>query len=552
MNVEMRERFYERLNEVVNRKDDNNFYITDEKYRELLNDVKQAKAVERKKSVHYRRLKRYDIMTVGNEEKLIVPISSEKDDVVHYVRYEELFSIIHDTHINTGHGGRTRTLKEASRKYKNITTESVVIYLRLCEPCQKKQKVMTKGLVVKPIVHSEMNSRAQIDLIDMQSNPDENFKFIFVYQDHLTKFVNIRALRTKRAEEVAYHLLDIFTTFGAPCILHSDNGREFCNKVIQSLCDMWADIKIVHGKPRHSQSQGSVERANQDIENMLATWMETNQTSKWSEGIRFIQAMKNRAYHEGIKCSPYEAMFGVPMKMGLATSKLPHDVIMKLASEEQLEEILVGTDVSVPSTSKAGEGQTSTTSEELAPQIADTEPHDDDEFDEHSSFDLASATQRKMCTLREIRESAREGLESQAKKMKNTSKEKFPEPEVGQNVRIKIPDVDRSKIDPKGMIAVILKKDDEFYQLGTSSGKLNTLYSRNQFTICTENFIYPEDVPDEEVSLRTTVRQQSLVGGQGFKKCHCFKKCSTKKCRCKAANMKCNSKCHNSLPCCNK
>jgi len=30
--------------------------------------------------------------------------------------------------------------------------------------------------------------------------------------------------------------------------------------------------------------------------------------------------MKNIAYHEGIKCSPYEAtrMFGVPMKPGIA------------------------------------------------------------------------------------------------------------------------------------------------------------------------------------------------------------------------------------------
>jgi len=42
---------------------------------------------------------------------------------------------------------------------------------------------------------------------------------------------------------------------------------------------MWSDIKIVHGKPRHSESQGSVERANQDIENMLAVWMETTQQS---------------------------------------------------------------------------------------------------------------------------------------------------------------------------------------------------------------------------------------------------------------------------------
>lgn len=135
----------------------------------------------------------------------------------------------------------------------------------------------------------------------------------------------LRALQTKRATEVAYHLLDIFTTFGAPNILHSDNGREFCNQIIENLCSMWPDFKIVHGKPRHSQSQGSVERANQDIENILSTWMETNQLSKWSEGLKFIQAMKNRAYHEGIKCSPYEAMFGSQMKVGIATSAIPKD-----------------------------------------------------------------------------------------------------------------------------------------------------------------------------------------------------------------------------------
>jgi transposase InsO family protein len=155
-----------------------------------------------------------------------------------------------------------------------------------------------------------MNSQCQVDLIDMQSNPDCYMKFILVYQDHLTKFVLLRSLHSKRADEVAYHLLDIFTTFGAPNILHSDNGREFFNQIIKSLCEMWNDIKIVHGKPRHSELQGSVERANQDVENTLATWMERNNTTKWMEGLRFVQAIKNRAYHEGTKCSPYEAMFG--------------------------------------------------------------------------------------------------------------------------------------------------------------------------------------------------------------------------------------------------
>jgi len=208
-----------------------------------------------------------------------VSLSAEKTEILYYVTFDELFNVIHEAHIAVGHGGRTHMIKELNRKYKNVTVESIVTYLRLCEPCQKKQKTLKKGIVVKPILHNEMNSRCQVDLIDMQSNPDRDMTFILVYQDHLTKFVLLRSLHSKRADEVAYHLLDIFTTFGAPNILHSDNGREFCNQIIKSLCEMWNDIKIVHGKPRHSESQGSVERANQDVQNMLKTCMETTQQS---------------------------------------------------------------------------------------------------------------------------------------------------------------------------------------------------------------------------------------------------------------------------------
>jgi hypothetical protein len=165
-------------------------------------------------------------------------------------------------------------------------------------------------------------------------------KFTLVYQDHLTKFVILLSLHSKRADKVAYHLLEIFTILGALNILHSDNGREFCNQIIKSLCEMWNDIKIVHGKPRHSESQDSVQRANQDVENMLATWMETNNTTKWSEELRFVQAKPNRAYHERTKCLPYEAMFGVPMKLGIANSALPRNVTVNMTTEEDLEKVI--------------------------------------------------------------------------------------------------------------------------------------------------------------------------------------------------------------------
>jgi hypothetical protein len=53
-------------------------------------------------------------------------------------------------------------------------------------------------------------------------------------------------MKTKTSEEVASRLVEIFCTFGAPCILQLDNGREFRNNVI--------NLKL---------SQVLVERANQ-------------------------------------------------------------------------------------------------------------------------------------------------------------------------------------------------------------------------------------------------------------------------------------------------
>jgi hypothetical protein len=85
----------------------------------------------------------------------------------------------------------------------------------------------------------------------------------------LTKFVSLRPLKTRTASEIEYNLISIFCILGAPCILQSDNGREFFNHIINYLVLMWDSLKIVHGKLRHSQSQGSVERANKNIEKII-------------------------------------------------------------------------------------------------------------------------------------------------------------------------------------------------------------------------------------------------------------------------------------------
>lgn len=95
-------------------------------------------------------------------------------------------------------------IKEIQRKYANISTKAMELYKSLCEESQKKRKrPMTKGVVVHPILSKEFASRGHVDLVDMQSMPRSNYKWIMVYQDHLTKFCVLRAIKSKRPAEVA-------------------------------------------------------------------------------------------------------------------------------------------------------------------------------------------------------------------------------------------------------------------------------------------------------------------------------------------------------------
>ena len=192
--------------------------------------IYQLKRGDRKKEPKdYQLLKRYDVVQIGNTVKLIYSAEGSSS-IKYFVQKEDIFDVIHDAHLAIGHG-RNRMIKETQTKYKNITAESIMLYL---------------SLVIKPIIFSEVNSRAQVDLIDMQSQPDGDLKWILVYQDHLTKFVQLRPVTSKRAPEIAYQLLDIFSIFEAPSILQSDNGREFVSSVITELSAMWDGLKIVH------------------------------------------------------------------------------------------------------------------------------------------------------------------------------------------------------------------------------------------------------------------------------------------------------------------
>ena len=153
----------------------------------------------------------------------------------------------------------------------------------------------------------------------------------------------------------------------------------------------------------------------------------------------------------------------------------------------------------------------------------------------------------------ENKRQSKSNLETQAKKMKMDTDKKFPPASLGDTVRVPIPDVDKGRGDPRNVLAVVMNvTEDGFYRLGTERGILNQLYARSQFSVCQKDLLKVEDVPDHEIPLRSAATAQSTGTGQGFLRCMCKTKCQNYKCLCLKKKIKCNSKCHSSLPCCNK
>ena len=100
------------------------------------------------------------------------------------------------------------------------------------------------------------------------------------------------AMPNRKAKTIALELVPLFLMQGAPVILQSDNGRKFVAAIMKEMLKIWKECKIVHGSPRHLQSQCLVERANADVESMVMQWIEDKDSTNWVWGIQFIAHKK--------------------------------------------------------------------------------------------------------------------------------------------------------------------------------------------------------------------------------------------------------------------
>jgi hypothetical protein len=127
---------------------------------------------------------------------------------------------------------------------------------------------------------------------------------------HFSKFVWIRGLKAKTADEAADELVKWLNDNGYISILACDNGGEFKGKVIE-VCKK-RGIKIIRGRAYHPQSQGSIEVANRVFKKRLRAARADTGIQSWIQLLPLIAWVINTTATAALPKgnTPYEVWFG--------------------------------------------------------------------------------------------------------------------------------------------------------------------------------------------------------------------------------------------------
>ena len=249
----------------------------------------------------------------------------------------EILKGTHDSPF-TGHLGVTRTLDRIRKHFfwPNMR-ESVENYIRQCDICAKrKAPAPTANNGTAPLQSLQVSEPFTFwTLVYMGPLPETHrgTKHILVLMDHFTKWCEAFPTPDQKASTVAKILVDrVFSRFGPPVVLHSDQGANFESTLMHEVCDVMGITKT-RTTAYHPQGDGQVERQNRTLQDMLAAFC-TKHDNDWDLWIDAAVFAYNTSRQESLQTSPYEIVFGriprLPLEIGIrirtATERPQHAI----------------------------------------------------------------------------------------------------------------------------------------------------------------------------------------------------------------------------------
>ena len=252
----------------------------------------------------------------GSQLQLLVPRPAR----------ESLFLAYHAS-LFGGHLGRNRTLAQLSHRfYWSGMADDAKDWLKQCTTCMKRKSPTGRHHPLGNIPTGHRWDRIAMDIIDVCNPTPDGYRYILVIADYFSKWTEAFSIKDKCADTVADVLVNkIILRFGMPLVIHSDQGREFENGLMKSLCNLLGCVKT-RTAPYHPESDGMVERFNHTCLMMLSMFVNDRRTI----GMSYYHS--SCSVHESTGYSPFRLMMGEECSLpkDVSTDKLrtnwEHDV----------------------------------------------------------------------------------------------------------------------------------------------------------------------------------------------------------------------------------
>ncbi len=214
-------------------------------------------------------------------------------------------------HEAQGHMGEDRTLQIIeSRFYWPKMRSHIIEAIKQCNRCTLRKTLPAKN---KTSMGHLATARHPMDIICVDhvsiDHRATGTQKVLTVVDQFSKYAFFIHVNNEKASTTAKKLMDeIFTKYGFPNCIHSDNGTAFVNSVMKELTDM-CEMKHTRSLPYTPQGNATCERLNQTLLDMLGT-MENSTKRQWKNQLASLQYAYNTTIHATTQYSPFYIMFG--------------------------------------------------------------------------------------------------------------------------------------------------------------------------------------------------------------------------------------------------
>ena len=211
----------------------------------------------------------------------------------------------------SGHLGIKRTLQRAKERYfwPHMNNE-LHDFVKHCQVCA--QTKLDPNHLKAPLQAINVNEPFvfwAMDYMGPLPETTQGNKHLLVVMDHFTKWCEVFPTKDQRAKTVAEILVSkIFSRFGPPTVIHSDQGRNFESNLMQEVCCLMGVHKS-RTSAYHPQCDGLVERQNRTLQDMLTGYVSQHQHD-WDRWVDLVAYAYNTSVHSATGYSPYEMVFG--------------------------------------------------------------------------------------------------------------------------------------------------------------------------------------------------------------------------------------------------